>query len=44
MIFKSSSWANCDIDGLMQERRNSSVLAMDLRLFCTIPLIYKGMA
>ena len=28
------------IDGLMQERRNSSVLAMELRLSCTNPLIY----
>ena len=27
------------IDGLMQERRNSSALAMELRLSCTNPLI-----
>ena len=27
------------IDGLVQERRNSSVLAMKLRLSCTNPLI-----
>ena len=25
------------IDGLVQERRNSSALAMELRLFCTYP-------
>ena len=28
-------------DGLMQERRNSSALAMELRLFFTKTLIYK---
>ena len=28
------------IDGLVQERRNSSALAMELRLYCTDPLIY----
>ena len=28
-----------DIDGLVQERRNSSALAMELRLSCTNPLI-----
>ena len=28
------------IDGLVQERRNSSALAMELRLFCTNPSIY----
>ena len=27
------------IDGLVQERRNSSVLAMELRLSCTNPSI-----
>ena len=27
------------VDGLVQERRNSSALAMELRLSCTIPLI-----
>ena len=27
------------IDGLMQERRNSSALAMELRLSCVNPLI-----
>ena len=27
------------IDGLVQERRNSSALAMELRLSCTDPLI-----
>ena len=26
-----------DIDGLVQERRNSSALAMELRLSCTNP-------
>ena len=29
------------IDGLMQERRNSSALAMELRLSCTIPINIK---
>ena len=29
------------IDGLVQERRNSSALAMELRLYCTNPSIYK---
>ena len=28
------------IDGLMQERRNSSALAMELHLSCTNPSIY----
>ena len=28
------------IDGLMQRRRNSSALAMELRVFCTKPSIY----
>ena len=28
------------IDGLVQERRNSSELAMELRISCTNPLIY----
>ena len=28
------------IDGLVQERRNSSVLAMELRLSCTNPSIW----
>ena len=28
------------IDGLVQERRNSSALAMELRLPCTNPSIY----
>ena len=27
------------VDGLVQERRNSSALAMELRLSCTNPLI-----
>ena len=30
------------IDGLVQERRNSSALAMDLCLSCTDPLISDG--
>ena len=29
------------IDGLVQERCNSSALAMELRLFCTKPSIYQ---
>ena len=32
-------WDILYIDGLMQERRNSSALAMELRLSCTNPLI-----
>ena len=34
---KSQSWDH--LDGLAQERRNSSALAMELCLFCTNPLI-----
>ena len=34
----TQGWAH--IDGLMQERRNSSVLTMELRLSCTNPSIY----
>ena len=30
----------CYIDGLVQERRNSSALAMELRMSCTNPSIY----
>ena len=30
-----------DIDGLVQERCNSSALAMELRLYCTNPPMYK---
>ena len=29
-----------DIDGLVQERRNSSALALELRLSCINPLIW----
>ena len=29
------------VDGLVQERRNSSVLAVELHLSCTNPLIWK---
>ena len=29
-----------NIDGLVQNRRNSSALAMELRFFCTNPSIY----
>ena len=28
------------VDGLVQERRNSKALAMELRLSCTNPLMY----
>ena len=35
---KSRSYIH--IDGLMQERRNSSALAMELRLSCTNPSIW----
>ena len=34
---KSPVWVN--IDGLLQERRNSSALEMELRLSCTNPTI-----
>ena len=34
---------NHNIDGLVQERRNSSVLAMELRLSCTNPSIWCNM-
>ena len=33
-------WRPANIDGLVQERRNSSALAMDLRLSCTNLSIY----
>ena len=42
------SWGNqvtgekAHIDGLVQERRNSSALAMELRLFRTNPSIFYG--
>ena len=32
--------ASVDIDGLVQERRNSSALAMEFRLSCTNPSIW----
>ena len=38
LIFPEFVWL--DIDGLVHERRNSSALAMELRLSCTKPLIY----
>ena len=38
------NWISCglspNIDGLVQERRNSSALAMELRLSCTTPSLY----
>ena len=44
-MFRRWGEMNClsiiaNIDGLVQERRNSSVLAMELRLSCTNPSIY----
>ena len=41
-----SSWNNTryDIDGLVQERRNSSALAMELRLSCTNPSVWSAFA
>ena len=36
------SWWWYDIDGLVKERRNSCALAMELRLSCTNPLIWKS--
>ena len=32
-------YGRAHVDGLVQERRNSSVLAMELRLSCTNPAI-----
>ena len=40
----SYSWWCHEIDGLVQERRNSSALAMELRLSCTNPLKWKHFA
>ena len=41
MPLRYSSPCPCEnIDGLVQERRNSSALAMELRLFCTNPSIW----
>ena len=34
------NWQLLYIDGLVQERHNSSALAMELRLSCTNPLIW----
>ena len=34
------SWNKVHIDGFVQKRRNSSALAMELRLSCTNPLIH----
>ena len=39
ILMTHNSTAN--IDGLVQERRNSSALAMELHLFRTNPLIYQ---
>ena len=39
MIHSTSCVADMYIDGLVQERRNSSALAMELRLCCTNPSI-----
>ena len=38
MFYISRTWTY--IDGLLQERRNSSALAMELHLSCINPLIY----
>ena len=38
IFFEGNTFQN--IDGLVQERRNSSALAMELRLFCTNPSIW----
>ena len=38
-VFNVSKW-HYDMNGLVQERRNSSALAMELRLSCTNPSIY----
>ena len=37
-VERSYRLARCHIDGLVQERRNSSALTMELRLSCTNPL------
>ena len=36
-FFIKSKYGQQQIDGLVQERRNSSALAMELRLSCTNP-------
>ena len=41
-MVETLSWAWEDIDGFEQERRNSSVLAMELRLSCTILSIWES--
>ena len=40
MVLSNGRRYNTYIDGLVQEKRNSSALAMELRLSCTNPLIY----
>ena len=39
-ILNGNFWAAVYINGLMQERRNSSALAMELRLPCINPSIW----
>ena len=46
VVLVTISWIEChasgdDIDGLVQERRNSDALATELRLSCTNPSIYR---
>ena len=38
--FAHVTYGNLHIDGLVQERRNSSALTMELRLSCTNPSIF----
>ena len=35
VLHNISRYSDDQVDGLLQERRNSSALAMELRLFCT---------
>ena len=39
-VYSVDAFDNSDIDGLVQERRNSSALAMELRLSYTNPSMY----
>ena len=40
IVMENASQLILNVNGLVQERRNSSVLAMELRLSCTDPSMY----
>ena len=49
VVLATISWIEChasadDIDGLVQERCNSSALAMELHLSCTSSSIYRWLS